>query len=355
MHLGKRIAVVVPAYNEQRNIGRVIGAMPALVDCIYVVDDCSQDATSEKVRLWQQDPAYADRLRLVQHAVNLGAGAAIVSGYQAAAADGVDVIAVMDGDGQMNPEELIRVITPVCEGRADCVKGNRFASGQAWERMPRHRYFGNRTLAMLTRIASGYWHLGDSQTGFVAVSSKAVQAMPMRELYSRYGYPNHLLIMLAVHGMRVIDVPIEPIYGIGEVSGIQLKKVVPRMSWLLLRKFLWRLNERRQREGWDLALGLYALGTAASISSLPLAAMVLWQMIATGTLAGALPAAFGVALAIGSCAIVQALACEFRENQLRHADCLMERATPMLLQLPNAVTGAPALAMGERPSKKVAA
>jgi glycosyltransferase involved in cell wall biosynthesis len=352
MHLGKRIAVVVPAYNEQRNIGRVIGAMPALVDRIYVVDDCSQDATSEKVRLWQQDPAYADRLRLVQHAVNLGAGAAIVSGYQAAVADGIDVIAVMDGDGQMNPQELVRVITPVCEGRADCVKGNRFASGQAWERMPRHRYYGNRTLAMLTRIASGYWHLGDSQTGFVAVSNKAVQAMPMRELYSRYGYPNHLLIMLAVHDMRVIDVPIEPIYGIGEVSGIRLKKVIPRMSWLLLRKFLWRLDEQRQRQGWNLALGLYALGTVTGLAALPLVAMLVWQMISTGSIAGAQTTFLGITLALSSCSIVQALLYEYRLNRLRHADCFTQPDAPTLLPLPSVTLQ---LATAAQESKKVAA
>jgi glycosyltransferase involved in cell wall biosynthesis len=353
MHLGKLIGVVVPAYNEQRNIGRVIGAMPEFVDRIYIVDDCSQDATSEKVRLWQQAPLYSGRLQLVQHAVNQGAGASIVSGYQAAVADGVDVIAVMDGDGQMNPDELIRVITPVCEGRADCVKGNRFASGQAWQRMPRHRYFGNRCLALLTRIATGYWHLGDSQTGFVAVSNKAVQAMPMRELYSRYGYPNHLLIMLAVHEMRVIDVPIEPIYGIGEVSGIKLKKVVPRMSWLLLRKFLWRLKEQHQRRGLNLALGLYAAGALAGFAAIPLILLLLWQFVTTGSLAGTQSAALGITLAASSCAIAQALLCEIRHNYAQHAHCFIQPRTSKILPLPTVVLNAGIVPKQE--SKKVAA
>lgn len=356
MYKGKQIAVVVPAYNEQRNIGRVIGAMPAIVDRIYVVDDCSQDATSDKVRALQKDSRYASRVCLVQHKVNQGCGASIVTGYQAAVADGIDVIAVMDGDGQMNPDELIRIIAPVCQGRADCVRGNRFASGQAWERMPRHRYFGNRCLAMLTRIATGYWHLGDSQTGFIALSKPAVEAMPMRSLYSRYGYPNHLLIMMSAHGLRVIDVPIEPIYGVGEVSGIRLKKVVPRLSWLLLSKFLWRLNEHRKQAGWNLALALYAIGTIAGVASLPLAAVVLGQWIASGSLAGNTPAALGISLGISACAILQAMLSEMHLNRMRHADCFPETETPGLLPMPSrSMAAASALSTTEPSQKKVAA
>ena len=329
MYLGKRIGVVVPAYKEQRLIGKVISTMPDFVDCIYIVDDKSPDATSDKVRLWMKDPRFHNRLKLIVHEENRGAGASIVTGYEHAVEDGMEVMVVMDGDAQMNPNEMTRILEPACNGRADFVKGNRFQSGQAWDRMPRYRYFGNACLAFLTRIASGYWHVGDSQTGYTALTREAVQAMPMRTLYSRYGYPNHLLIMLAAHNFRVVDVPIEPIYDIGEVSGIRLKTVVPRMSWLLLRQFIWRLDQSR-RKRWTLPVFMYGLGALCLMASIPLALFVLFQGLSSGSLSGAMPAVFGMTASMGVLAVLQAMLSEYRLNRMRHAESLKPSFRPVL-------------------------
>lgn len=244
MYESKRIAVVVPAYNEQRLIARVIETMPEFVDKIYVVDDCSQDDTCRIVRDLMDDPRFADQLVLVEHRQNCGVGGAIVTGYKRAVADEMDVVAVMAGDAQMDPDDLEKVINPVVIEEADYVKGNRLFTGEAWSKIPRYRYLGNSALSMMTKVASGYWHVADSQTGYTAISCEALDILPLKKLYKRYGYPNHLLVMLNVYGFRVVDVAVRPVYGVGEASGIRLHSVIPRMTWLLIKQFLWRMKEK---------------------------------------------------------------------------------------------------------------
>jgi glycosyltransferase involved in cell wall biosynthesis len=240
----KRIAVVVPAYNEERLIGRVIETMPAFVDKVYVVDDSSQDATAEQVQAHQNQTSMVERLQLIRHPANQGVGSAIVTGYKQATYDNMDVVAVMAGDAQMDPKELEGVVGPVVNEQADYVKGNRLFTGEAWDLIPKHRYLGNAFLSLLTKIASGYWHVADSQTGYTAISAEAIRLLPLDKLYRRYGYPNHLLVMLNIFDFRVKDVPVRPVYNIGEISGIRLWKVIPRLSWLLVRCFFWRLKEK---------------------------------------------------------------------------------------------------------------
>jgi len=156
----------------------------------------------------------------------------------------MEVIAVMAGDAQMDPDELDKIVDPVIRGEADYVKGNRLFTGQAWHLIPKYRYMGNAFLSLLTKVASGYWHVADSQTGYTAISAQTLRSIPLDLLYPRYGYPNHLLVMLNIYEQRVKDVPVRPIYNIGERSGIRLRKVIPRLSWLLLKCFLWRMKEK---------------------------------------------------------------------------------------------------------------
>lgn len=240
----KKIAVVVPAYNEELLIGRVIETMPNFVDKIYIIDDCSPDKTSEQVERYLNQETFRGRLVLIRHEVNQGVGAAIVTGYQQAVEEGMDTVAIMAGDAQMDPAELDQVVGPVNRGEADYVKGNRLFTGEAWRIIPRYRYLGNAFLSLLTKIAAGYWHIADSQTGYTAISADALRLMPIDRLYPRYGYPNHMLTMLNIFDMRVQDIPVRPVYNIGEKSGIRLRNVIPRMSWLLLKCFLWRMKEK---------------------------------------------------------------------------------------------------------------
>jgi len=277
MYRNKTIGVVVPAFNEEKLICRVLDTMPEYVDRVYVVDDCSTDRTCAVVEAYlARDHASTPRIYLLRHLENQGVGAAIVTGYKAAMADGMDVVAVMAGDAQMHPDDLPRVIEPVVADEADYVKGNRLFTGQAWEIIPRYRYLGNATLSLLTKIASGYWHVADSQTGYTAISREALELLPLDKLYKRYGYPNHLLVMLNVYNCRVADVPVRPVYNIGEKSGIRLRSVIPRMSWLLLKQFLWRMKEKYVIRDFHPLLFFYAFGSLLMLVCLVLTVRLFW-------------------------------------------------------------------------------
>lgn len=265
----KKIAVVVPAYNESHLIDQVIQTMPDYVDRIYVVDDNSQDDTAAKV-VSQIKNGKLKNLELISLPVNTGVGGAIVRGYRRAVKDGMQVVAVMAGDAQMDPKDLARVLDPVITGEADYVKGNRLFTGEAWKIMPKSRYLGNAILSLLTKASSGYWHVADSQTGFTAISAEAIELLPLYRLYSRYGYPNHILVMLNIFNQRVKDVPVRPIYNVGEKSGIRLLRVIPSLAWLLFKSFVWRMWQKYVIRDFHPLVFFYSLAFLLLGASVPL-------------------------------------------------------------------------------------
>jgi glycosyltransferase involved in cell wall biosynthesis len=236
---GKTIAVVVPAYDEEKLLPETLAGIPDFVDQIYVVDDASRDSTAEQARA-SADP----RVQLIEHDRNRGVGAAIVTGYEHAVADRVDVTCVMAGDNQMDPADLLSIVEPVARGEVEYAKANRLFTGEAWKLIPHSRYLGNATLSLLTKFASGYWHVADSQSGFTAVSLATLERLELDRLYPRYGFPNDMLVHLNVLDARVRDVPSRPVYNVGERSGIRYSRVIPTISWLLLKAFFWRLKEK---------------------------------------------------------------------------------------------------------------
>src|SRR5712691_6404714 len=252
---GKRVGVVVPAYNEEKLIAETVAGMPAFVARIYIVDDFSKDATVERARAIH-DP----RVEVIQHDRNQGVGGAIVTGYKRAAEERMDVTAVMAGDNQMDPEDLETLCAPVAQGELDYAKANRLFTGQAWQLIPRYRYLGNAALSMLTKIASGYWHVADSQSGYTAISLPMLDVLDLDRIYRGYGMPNDMLVHLNVWNVRVRDFPSRPIYGVGERSGIRLRKVIPRMSWLLVKAFFWRMKEKYVIRDFHPLVFFYLLG-----------------------------------------------------------------------------------------------
>ncbi|HBP21620.1 MAG TPA: glycosyltransferase family 2 protein [Planctomycetes bacterium] len=236
-----RIGIVVPCHNEETQIGRVIETMPDFVDKIIIINDTSTDGTHDVVVGYQE---HDDRVVLIDHEINQGVGGAIASGYKWARDNDIDIAVVMAGDGQMDPAELPRLLDPVVEGRVDYSKANRLLSGQAYRKIPKVRYFGNSVLSLLTKIASGYWHIADSQTGYTAINKRALKQIDWDRMYKRYGQPNDLLVRLNVYNFRVCDIPMEPVYNVGERSGIKIRRVLFTISWLLLSRFFWRLKEK---------------------------------------------------------------------------------------------------------------
>jgi len=222
-------------------IGRVLRSIPNFVDHIIVVDDESQDRTGEIVKEHQKEDG---RIIYIRHRKNEGVGGAIATGYKWCRNNGVDISVVMAGDAQMDPKDLPKLIDPVVNEEVDYSKGNRLFTGRAWRVIPKSRYFGNAILSFLTKIASGYWHIADSQSGYGAVSLEVLKTIDLDNLYKRYGMPNDFLTKLNVYQFKVRDVPINPIYGIGERSKMKIYKVVFTLSFLLVKLFFWRLKEK---------------------------------------------------------------------------------------------------------------
>lgn len=214
---GSRVAVVVPAYHEERWIAETVRRMPAFVDHVVVVDDASADGTSAEAAR-----SGDDRVEVVRHPANRGVGASIVTGYRHARARDAGVVAVMAGDGQMDPDDLAAVVLPVIRGEADYVKGDRLAHPDVLRSMPPVRLVGTAALAWLTRQAAGLDRLSDSQCGFTAISAAAIDALgpDLDRLWPRYGYPNDLIGSLCRHGLRIGEVVVRPVYR-GEASGLR--------------------------------------------------------------------------------------------------------------------------------------
>lgn len=241
MYQNCSIGVVVPCYNEETQIEKVLATMPDFVDQIIVVDDVSKDRTSEVVQAWVKANGQEHRVTLIRHPKNKGVGGAIATGYKEAVRRQIDATAVMAGDGQMDPTELAILVEPVTSGAVDYVKGNRLFYVESWAKIPKIRFFGNSILSLLTKIASGYWHSADSQTGYTVASLESLKLIDLDNIYPRYGCPNDILVQMNIFDQRVMDVPIRPVYNVGEKSKIRLWKVIPTISKLLVKLFMRRL------------------------------------------------------------------------------------------------------------------
>jgi len=284
MFEGRRVMVVVPAYNEAKLIDRVLDTMPAFVDRVIVVDDASTDATAELLQAARE--RLGTRLMVIRHERNGGVGAAIVTGYRAALQEGPEtgLVVVMAGDAQMDPDDLPRLLVPLVLDQADYTKGNRLFTGEAWQIIPRHRYLGNAALSFLTKIASGYWHVADSQSGYTVIQMQALRVLQLDRLYRRYGFPNHLLVELNNYNFRVRDVPIRPVYNIGETSGMRIPHVIPTLGWLLVKCYFWRMKEKYIIRDFHPLIFFLVFGLFLTFGGLALGIVLLVLRYQTGAL-----------------------------------------------------------------------
>jgi glycosyltransferase involved in cell wall biosynthesis len=280
MYKNKTVCVVVPAYNEENLISRVIETMPSYVDKIVIVDDRSRDRTAEVVQ--QCAEKAGDRIVLIRHQVNQGVGGAIATGYKWARDNKIFATAVMAGDAQMDPSDLPALLEPVVNGEIDYAKGNRLFTGNAWNIIPKVRYLGNSFLSLLTKIASGYWHIADSQTGYTVINLRSLELIDIDKIYKRYGMPNDLLVKLNIYNLKVRDVPIKPVYNIGEKSGIRIHNVVPKLSWLLFKCFLYRIKEKYIIRDFHPLIFFYAFGFLFDIATVLLFIRVFYIWFSTG-------------------------------------------------------------------------
>ncbi len=296
------IAVVVPCYNEEAQIGLVIETMPKFVDRIIIVDDKSIDTSIEVVKKYisnkkfnvrnkilrpaekiknsfnsaemilqqknKDEIAYFDkhqvindnvydRIILIQKERNTGNGKSISIGLKWCKDNNINFSAIMDGDGQMDPDELETILLPLDKGVSDYVKGNRLRYPGAWTVIPKIRFIGNSILSILTKLASGFWSVSDTQTGFIAFSLKALNSIKLYNIYGKYGWPNDILIKLNIAYCTIKEVTIKPVYSVGEKSKMNIFKVVFPISWLLFKGFFKRLLWRYLINGFHPLFILY--------------------------------------------------------------------------------------------------
>ncbi len=340
MYKGQSIGVVVTAYDESAFVGLVIETVPAFVDRIYAVDDASPDdswaviqsVADEINRETGLERALTDggddrRVVPIRHATNQGYGAAVKTGYQRAAADGIDVVAVMNGDGQMDPAILDRIVDPVATGEADYAKGNRLLTPADREGMSRFRLFGNALLTGLSKFASGYWTIGDPQNGYTAISRETIESLDLETITDQHGFLNHLLVHLNVGGHRVADVAMSAVYG-AEESSIRYRSFVQHVSLLLLASFLWRLNRDYVVEGFHPTVLWYGAGASGLVSGLVGLAISLVRL--TGDRDGVTSALTAiVALLVGVVALGAAITLDGQANaplEVTHYECKGEPA-----------------------------
>jgi glycosyltransferase involved in cell wall biosynthesis len=232
------IGVVIPAYRVARHIETVVRGVPAFVRSIIVVVDASPDDTYERVEALR-DP----RVTLVRHATNQGVGGAMQSGFRAALELGLDIVVKMDGDDQMDPAEMPRLLEPLIHGQADVTKGNRYEHVAALRSMPLVRIIGNAGLTFLVKLASGYWNLFDPANGYVALRTDVLRRLDIGKLHKRYFFESGFLIQLGIMRAVVKDVAIPARYGT-EQSSLSITRTLfgfpPKLLWGFARRIFWR-------------------------------------------------------------------------------------------------------------------
>jgi glycosyltransferase involved in cell wall biosynthesis len=301
MYKGARIAAVVPAYKEEKMIGKVIETMPDFVDHIVIVDDCSPDDTSEVVASYDHP-----RVKLIRHEVNQGVGGAIITGHRAAMELGADINVIMAGDAQMDPAYLPPLLDRVSADGYGFAKANRFFSPESFSGMPPYRVFGNIVLSFMTKLASGYWHLFDPQNGYTAVRTSVLRRLPLENVARRYSFENDLLIHLNILQVPAVDVPIPAVYG-EEVSSIKLRRVVPELLSMLTKGFWRRIWYRYVLWSFSPIALLLVLGLILSTIGLAVAIWVCFQIAASVVATAATVMLAALPLMIGTQMLISAL------------------------------------------------
>ncbi|WP_323191224.1 glycosyltransferase family 2 protein [Halostella sp. PRR32] len=351
MYRDHTVGVIVPAYDEAERIGHVLESIPAFVDRVYAVDDCSTDRTWDVIQRYatadpdcsavNRDEAVADetvtdavasgrevsppeslpdggtladpQVVPIRHEENQGAGGALRTGYRRARADGVDLTVTIDADGQMDPERMPALLDPLVEDEADYAKGNRLANREDWMEMPPFRTVGNWLLTALTKVASGYWRTTDPQNGYTAITREALCAIDVDRMRDNHDYCNDLLVRLNVADMRVVDVSMPAVYR-DEESTIDFASFVPTTSLTLARGFGWRLKECYLDDGVHPVAVCYGVGVLGAVIGVVTGLTAVVESL-TSDSAGGRAAKSAVALAVSLFLVVTAMVLDATANE----------------------------------------
>ena len=191
----------IPAYNEGKGITNVIKKTLKYVDKVVVCDDGSTDDTFQKSK-------NAGAI-VIKHEKNLGKGAAMKSLFNRAKELNADIVVTIDGDGQFLPEEIPKLLTPIIDGRADLVIGNRFDNNSE---MPSYRKLGNKVLDKMASMASQL-PFRDTQSGFRAYSKKAIEIISIKT--DGFGVDSEILVDASTKGLKITEEKVTVLYDTG--------------------------------------------------------------------------------------------------------------------------------------------
>ena len=220
-----RVIAVIPAYNEANRIAGVVEHTRKFVDVVIVANDGSTDDTAVVAR--------RAGATVVSHPQNCGAGAATMTGIEAARALRADVIVTLDADEQHDPRDIPSLLQPILGATADIVFANRF--GQK-NRIPFIRRFFNAVGNLVTFATTGRW-VNDSQCGFKVFGPRAVREVRLR--MSGYEFCTELVREAVQHKWRIAEVPIKVLYSQYTLAkGQSFANGVKTALRILLRSFL---------------------------------------------------------------------------------------------------------------------
>lgn len=238
MYRNHKVAVSIPAYNEEKLIARTITTLPDFVDVAVVVDDGSADGTSQAVQQLN-DP----RVILERNEPNRGVGYSVIRGFKRGMAEGADILCIMPGDAQCDPAYLHTLIDAVLDGECDYAKANRFFHRDALKSMPAFRRFGNVLISIFTKFATGYYSVSDSQNSYSAIRAEVLRRVDIDDISPRYEFENSLLLHYSLANVRIKDIPVPAIYG-EEVSGINMAPFLARAFRVMIKGFFRRIWEK---------------------------------------------------------------------------------------------------------------
>ncbi len=242
------VAVVIPSYRVRAHILPLLARIDPEVAQIFVVDDACPEGSGAHVLAECRDP----RVVVLVHEQNQGVGGAVITGYQHALAAGADVVVKLDGDGQMDPALIPQFVTPIIEGRADYVKGNRFFNIEDVRAMPKVRLIGNAALSFMTKLSSGYWHIFDPTNGYTAISAALLTHLPLHKVRRRYFFESDLLFRLGTLQAFVVDLPMTAVYA-DEESGLSIRRVFLQFLGGNIRNFCKRVIYSYFLRGFSIA------------------------------------------------------------------------------------------------------
>ncbi len=275
MHKPKT-AVIIPSFNVAGQIKDVIFSIPDSIDHIIVVDDkCPELSGSIAEKLNRQD------VIVIYHDRNQGVGGAVVTGYKKALELGCDIMIKIDGDGQMDPKHINRLIAPLIENKADYTKGNRFWHFEELKSTPIIRLFGNSVLSFLLKITSGYWNIADPTNGYTAIHRNIVEKLDLDKLSKRYFFESDMIIRLNLLNAVIKDIDIPAKYE-NENSSLSIRKVLVQFPPKLLRSFIKRIFLRYFIYDFNMASVYIMLGGPLFVLSVLFGFIEWFDSIVTG-------------------------------------------------------------------------